>query len=87
MLAKDVLHGGAAALGQTVGGLANVLDPALILLGGGVLGLGTWYVEAVAPAVTLEVLVPLDPVPVRAAILGGDAMLVGAAATARTARA
>jgi glucokinase len=85
VLAKDVLHDGATALGRIVGGLANVLDPALILLGGGVLGLGTWYVEAVAQAVTLEVLVTLDPVPVRAAILGGDAMLVGAAAAARTA--
>jgi len=86
-LAEEVLQAGAAAVGRIVGGLVNVLDPALILLGGGVLGLGPWYVEAVAEAVSGEVLAPLDPVPVRAAILGGDAMLVGAAAAARTAEA
>ncbi len=83
-LAEAVLRAGAAAVGRIVGGLVNVLDPALILLGGGVLCLGPWYVEAVAEAVSREVLAPLNAVMVRAALLGGDAMLVGAAAAART---
>lgn len=84
-LAWKVLRAGASAVGRIVGGLVNVLDPALILLGGGVLGVGSWYVEAVAAAMSLEVLAPLDLVPVRAAILGGDAMLIGAAVAARAA--
>ncbi|MEO7375682.1 MAG: ROK family protein [Nakamurella sp.] len=84
-LADEVLRAGAAAVGRIVGGLVNVLDPALILLGGGVLGLGSWYVEGVAAAMSLEILAPQDAVPVRAAILGGDAALVGAAAAARAA--
>lgn len=84
-LAQEVLHAGAAALGRIIGGLVNVLDPSLVLLGGGVLGLGPWYLESVAEAMSHEVLAPLDAVPVRAAILGDDAMLVGAAAAARRA--
>jgi len=84
-LAEEVLRAGAAAVGRIVGGLVNVLDPALILLGGGVLSVGPWYVAAVADAMSREVLAPLDAVPVRAATLGGDAMLVGAAAAAREA--
>ncbi|MGV8909852.1 MAG: ROK family protein [Propionicimonas sp.] len=84
-LAEEVLRAGAAAVGRIVGGLVNVLNPALILLGGGVLAVGSWYVEAVAEAMSREVLAPLDAVPVRAAVLGGDAMLVGAAAAARAA--
>ena len=82
-LADEVLRAGAAAVGRIVGGLVNVLDPELILLGGGVLSVGPWYVAAVADAMTRELLAPLDAVPVRAATLGGDAMLVGAAAAAR----
>ena len=84
-LAERVLRDGATAVGRIVGGLVNVLDPALVLLGGGVLGVGSWYLDELTRAVAREVLAPLDPVPVRAASLGGDAMLVGAAAAARSA--
>ena len=84
-IADDVLRTGALALGRVVGGLVNILDPDLVLLGGGVLGLGGWYVEAVARSAALEVLTQSDPVPIRVATLGGDAMLVGAAAAARSA--
>jgi glucokinase len=83
-LAEEVLRTGAAAVGRIVGGLVNVFDPDLVLLGGGVLGLGSWYVDAVTQAMSSELITGLNVVRVRPATLGSDAMLVGAAAAART---
>lgn len=78
-LAGEVLARGATAVGQAIGGLVNVLDPELVLLGGGVSGSGELWWEPMRAAVAAEVLPPLRGVPLRAGALGADAAVIGAA--------
>ncbi|MEV0193693.1 ROK family protein [Kitasatospora purpeofusca] len=77
-LALRTLERGATALGQALGGLANVLDPDLVLVGGGVAGCGEAWWQPLRAAFAAELLPPLrglEPVPGR---LGTAAALVGA---------
>lgn len=78
-VAAAVLHDGAVALGQAVGGLVNVLDPDVVLLGGGVSNCGDAWWRPLRSTVAAEVLPPLASVPLTAAALGGDAAMIGAA--------
>ena len=77
-LARRLLLRGARALGVGLGNAANVVDPGLIVLGGGVTGAGPLWWDAVRAAARATALpeVALAVVP---ALLGADAPLWGAA--------
>ncbi|MEU8158866.1 ROK family protein [Micromonospora parva] len=81
-IAREVVLLGGAAVGSAVGGLVNMLDPAVVVIGGGVAGLGDAWWQALRDAVRRETLPVLDDVPVLASTLGSDAPLLGAAALA-----
>ncbi|WP_433268330.1 ROK family protein [Micromonospora vinacea] len=80
--AREVVLLGGAAVGSAVGGLVNMLDPAVVVIGGGVAGLGDTWWQALRDAVRRETLPSLDDVPVLASTLGSNAPLLGAAALA-----
>lgn len=80
--AGEVILLGGTAVGSAVGGLVNMLDPAAVVIGGGVTGLGERWWQALRDAVRGETLPSLDRVPVLASPLGSDAPLLGAASLA-----
>lgn len=72
------------ALGASLGSLANILDPEVIVLSGGVIHQGTgWRSEtwhcAVAEGYASQALDPLQDTPILIGELEGDAPLIGAA--------
>jgi len=81
-----ILDGAAAALGGVLAVLANVLDPALVVLGGG-LGTAPAFRERVERALQAHVAYPREPpLPVVGSSLGVDGGMVGAALVAVDAR-
>ncbi|CRK56637.1 N-acetylmannosamine kinase [Alloactinosynnema sp. L-07] len=77
--AREVLARGAAALGQAIGGVMNMLDPDLVLVTGGVSQCGPEWWEPLRAGVAAEVLPPLRDTVVRAGALGSAAAVLGAA--------
>lgn len=80
--AVAVLDAGGAALGRALAGVVSTLDPQAVVIGGGVLSVGPWYARALRAALAEHTLPLLRQVPVRGSALGGNAVLVGAAAQA-----
>jgi glucokinase len=78
-LAKRAITTGAAALGCAIGGASNLIDPEIVILGGGVVGAGPLWWEPMEQALRLELLPPLRQIVVLPAALGSSAALVGAA--------
>lgn len=81
--ADAVIELGGCAVGAAIGGLINLLDPEVVVVGGGVAGLGDRWWEPLREAVTGEVMPSLRGVPVLASGLGDDAAVLGAAALAQ----
>ena len=81
--AADVLAGGARALGRALAGAVSVLDPDVVVVGGGVAQVGPTYLGGVADAMRAELMPAVRDVPVVAAALGTAAPIVGAAVAAR----
>jgi len=80
---RGALDLSAAILGQALGGLANVLDPELVLVGGGVADASDSYVREIGIALRASSLPTVSSrVIVRRAALGNQAGCVGAAALA-----
>lgn len=77
--AAAVLTEGAAVLGSAIGGLLNVVDPEIVVVGGGVAGCGEVWWRALREAVRAEVLPALRDLPVVPSALGAGAALLGAA--------
>ena len=73
------IGGAAAAAGQAVGGLANVLDPELVVVTGGLADAGELWWKPMETALRAELLAPLVDLPVRRAALGNTAAVIGAA--------
>lgn len=69
----------ATALGRTVGGVANMLDPEVVVISGGLAGAGSLWWDTLSAAVGSELMPALDGLPVVTATLGGDAAVLGAA--------
>lgn len=69
---------GASAAGQAVGGLANVLDPAVVVVSGGLADAGAPWWEPMERALRAELLPALSGLPVLRAKLGNSAAMVGA---------
>lgn len=78
-LALHVIAIAAAAAGQAVGGLINILDPAVVVVSGGLADAGDLWWNAMEKALRAELLAPLAAVPVVRAALGNTAAIVGAA--------
>lgn len=78
-VAQEVLRDGAAALGGGLGGLVNVLAPAVVVVGGGVAASGPAWWDALRRAFAAELIPALAEVPLVSSALGTDAALYGAA--------
>lgn len=81
--AAAVVADGARALGRALAGAVSVLDPDVVVVGGGVAQIGTAYLDAVAAALRENLMPAVRDVPVVAAALGTEAPVVGAAVAAR----
>jgi glucokinase len=78
-LAVQAVRTSATALGRVLGGLANVLDPDVVVVGGGLAGAGTLWWDALREGVRGETIPLLAELAVVPAVLGADAALIGAA--------
>lgn len=83
-LALHVIATAAAAAGQAVGGLINILDPAVVVVSGGLADAGELWWDGMEAALRAELLAPLASVPVVRATLGNTAAILGAASLVRT---
>jgi glucokinase len=72
----------AALLGRSLVGIVNLLNPALIVIGGGVAEGNAVFVESADAAIRDEALAGRNDVEVRLAALGNDAGMLGAAVLA-----
>ena len=76
--ATEAVRLGSAAAGQAVGGLANILDPQVVVVSGGLADAGAPWWEPMERALRAELLPALSGLPVRPAKLGNAAAMVGA---------
>lgn len=81
-LARHAVHESAGALGRSIAGVVTVLDPAVVVIGGGMAGAGALWWEAMEDALRAELIDPLADLTVVPATLGGAAPIVGAARAA-----
>lgn len=81
-VAREVVERIAGRLGALVSGLANVFEPDVIVLGGGVLAAGELILEPVRAQLRARALPPMNQTPVTAALLGVEAGMIGAATMA-----
>lgn len=81
-VALDVVGLIGRRLGAALSGLANTFDPDVIVLGGGVMALGELLIEPATAELRARALPPQNAVEVRAAELGADAGMIGAATLA-----
>jgi glucokinase len=81
--AMDVVRTGGAALGTTLGFLVNVMDPEIVVVGGGLGLAGGLYWDSFVASTRAHIWSDTNrDLPIVRAALGTDAGLVGAAATA-----
>lgn len=77
--ALDALKTGGLAAGSAAGSLANVLDPAKIIIAGGMAGAGEIWWEALREGYAASAIDPVQDTDLLPATLGTDAALCGAA--------
>ncbi|GAA1166127.1 ROK family protein [Ornithinimicrobium humiphilum] len=83
-IAGEVLTLAGRATGRVVGGLLNVLDPDVVVVGGGLSAAGAPWRTALLAGVAEQAMDPAQGTPVRFSDLGVSAALHGAAAHARS---
>ena len=83
-VAAKALHRGAAAAGSAIGGLANVLDPHIVVVGGGLAFAGPLWWNTMEAQARAELLPPLADLLIVPAQLGETAAIRGAARRALT---
>lgn len=81
-LALTAVRDAATALGRAIAGVATVLDPAVVVIGGGMAGAGPLWWHPMERTVRAEVVEPLAELPLRPAALGQRSAIVGAARAA-----
>jgi glucokinase len=74
----------AVALGRCLAGIATVVDPEVIVIGGGLAEMGARWWQPMEDTLRTEVVDALAEMPLRRAELGGNAALIGAARLAWT---
>jgi glucokinase len=70
-------------LGVALTSFANIFEPEVFVIGGGVIAAGDLLLDPARPAPAARALPPMKRIPVVAAELGADAGMIGAAAMAR----
>lgn len=85
-VAREAVRVAATALGRMMGGLANVLDPDVVIVTGGLSGAGETWWRHLRAGVDRELVPSLVGLPVVPGSLGPRAGIVGAARHALTAR-
>jgi glucokinase len=80
--ALDVIETGGRALGTALAAAANLVDPEVIVLGGGVAELGGLFIGPARTAFARSALPSVNTVPIVAAKLGVEAPVVGGALAA-----
>ena len=84
LLAQQILASAGAALGVSIAWLVNVLDPEAVIIGGGLGSAGGMYWDAMEASIREHIWADTSrDLPVRAATLGPDAGMIGAACAAR----
>lgn len=78
-IAIEVLDTIGRRLGAALSGLANIFDPDLIVIGGGVIAAGQLLLEPAREEFRSRALLPQNRIPIEAAAFGPDAGMVGAA--------
>jgi glucokinase len=78
-LADQVVRESATALGRAIAGVVTVLDPEIVVVGGGVAGSGDPWWPALDRSLRAEVVDVLAGLPLCRAALGGSAAIIGAA--------
>ncbi len=81
-LAREVVAGAGRHLGVALASLANVFDPDVIVIGGGVSAVGDIMLDPAREELRSRALPPMNKTPVKLAELGPDAGMIGAAAMA-----
>jgi glucokinase len=81
-LAREVVAEAGRHLGVALVSLANIFDPDVIVIGGGVSVVGDLLLEPAREELRSRALDPMNKTPVKLAELGGDAGMIGAAAMA-----
>ncbi|AXH96231.1 ROK family protein [Ornithinimicrobium avium] len=81
--ARALLAEAGRATGRAVGGLLNVLDPDVVVVGGGLAAAPEPWPTALREGVALEAMDPVAATPVLLSGAGADAALVGAARVAQ----
>ena len=80
--ATSVISEGGRLLGEALAGVANIVDPDVVIVGGGVAEIGATYLDAVVTGYRAHTLPGPSTALVQAAALGTTATLVGAAIAA-----
>jgi glucokinase len=81
-LAAEVVADAGRHLGVALASLANIFDPDVIVIGGGVSAVGDLLLEPARKELHSRALSPMNKTPVKLAELGPDAGMIGAAAMA-----
>ena len=84
-LARGILEAGAEAVGCAIGSVANLIDPELIVIGGGVTGLGAGWLDRVRRAAARTTIPVIGTLRIESGLLGAAAVNIGAARLARPA--
>jgi glucokinase len=80
--ARDVVSTAGRHLGVGLASLANIFDPDVIIIGGGVSAIGDLMLDPAREELASRALPPMNKTPVKVAELGGDAGMIGASAMA-----
>jgi glucokinase len=81
-MARDVVAEAGRHLGVALASLANIFDPDMIVIGGGVSAAGDLLLDPAREELRTRALPPMNKTPVELAKLGGDSGMIGAAAMA-----
>jgi glucokinase len=81
-IAIGVLEKAGRRLGVALASFANIFDPDVIVIGGGVIAAGDLLVDPARAELAVRALPPMNRTPVAAAALGPDAGMIGAATMA-----
>ena len=81
-LATEVVAQAGRHLGVALVSLANIFDPDVFVIGGGVSAVGDLLLDPAREELVSRALPPMNKTPVKLAELGGDAGMIGAAAMA-----
>lgn len=82
--ATQVIYDSGYALGQTLAGICNLVDPEAVIVSGSVTRSGKQWWQAVTAGFQADALTPVKNTPLISGTLGGNAPLIGAAIWANT---